>query len=286
MNIQACSPVFTGNIIPKTQTVQRQNILSRLLGVDTFVRTTFDIKKDLKDIRLKEKINEGRSREVYTTNFDGIVVGLAHGMKFKPKELKECDDPNGLILAKDDSGYVCLMKYIQGEPLYGKDWKVFCIKGKTHYMDNFDMILNLPDETFAEYIRNVIKIRKSGYNIDTINPNNYILKDNHIGIVDLEKCDINPIITLNDFDPFINNAHLLKVLTQMNNEEIIEFANKIRTFYTRMRKIAAREGYNLSKPSPLPYERHIDNAKAYLYCKQFKKLKNLINYWHNQSINN
>ena len=279
MKIQACSLIFTGNTIPKTKLVSRDYILAKLLGIDTFVRTTFDIKNDLKNIRLKEKINEGRSREVFKTNFDGIVVGLAHGAKFRPKELKEFDDPNGLILAKDGSGSTCLMKHIKGEPLYGKDWKLPCIKGKTHYLDNLDMILNLPDETFAEYIRKVIKIRKTGYNIDTVNPNNFILNDNHIEIVDLEKSSVRPVIKLGDFDPFIDNTHILRVLKQMNQEEREDLANKIKMFYVRMRKIAARENQNIGKPTPCLNNSYKDNAKVYLYYKKWKKLNELIEYW-------
>ena len=213
---------------------------------DNFTRTTFDINKDLKKVRLKEKINEGRTSEVFTTNFSGYVVRITRGSYFEPKALNPVDDPNGLTVAEDEYGFTKLMKHVKGEPLYGKDWIIDHVMPVRQYMNSFEKILNLPNETFAQYIQNVINIRKRGYDIDEINPNNFLLDGKQIRIVDLEKNpDITPQILIRDFDPFVNKYHLVRLFRRMPQEDLYEFAEKIKYFYNRLISIAQQMGYDL-----------------------------------------
>lgn len=279
MNIQIYSTAFAGVITPKIQAPTCKNVLPQTPVTDVFERTTFDLTKDLKKIKLAEKINSGVNADVYKTNFDGYVVRLLRGNEFKPNELKIMDDPNGLIVAANDSDTMRLMKFVKGEPLYGGGWKVLPSISKEDYMKYFNMISNLPDETFAEYIQNIIKIRNNGYNIDIFNPNNYLLHNNHIGIVDLEKQKVHYKLALEDFNPLIDEVHLLNVLSEMDYDEITEFAKKIRTFYDKIIRIAKEEGQYIGEPMLFPGTVHMDNAVSYLYYNKLSDLDYLINYW-------
>ena len=240
------------------------------LDSDTFTRTPFDVNNDLKRIRLREKINEGRTSEVYTTNFSEYVVRITRGMAFAPKALTAIDDPNGLTVAEDQYGFTKLMKHIKGEPLYGKKWIIDKAMPFKQYMNTFEKILNLPDETFAQYIRDVINIRQKGYDIDEINPNNFLLDGKQIRIVDLEeKPNIEPQILLRDFDPFVDKYHLIRMFRRMDQKDIQAFAEKIKYFYNKLIGIAQQEGHTLSIEEPK------DNG--------FAKRSHLINYLYYQN---
>lgn len=245
---------------------------------DTFTRTNFDINNDLKKVRLKEKINEGRTSEVYKTNFSGYVVRIIRGMYFEPKVLTPINDPNGLTIAEDEYGFIKLMKYIKGEPLYNKGWIIDHEMPVKQYMNTFEKIINLPNKTFAQYIQNVINIRKNGYDIDEINPNNFLLDGDRIRIVDLEKNpNTKPQILLRDFNPFVNKYHLVLLLRKMTLEDIYAFSEKIKYFYNKIINVAQQEGYNLN------IEELCDDSYAkrehlinYLYHKNWDMIKRLI----------
>lgn len=251
---------------------------SKVLHADTFTRTTFDVNRDLKKVRLKEKINEGRSAEVYSTNYDECVVRLAWGKKFRPKELKAADDPNGLILAEDEDGFVQLMKFVKGEPLYGKSWKILDTVSKKKYLKEFRKIKSLPDKTFAEYMREITKIRRNGYDIDDINPNNFILDGEHIGIVDLKKSEgVVPSLTVEDFNPLVNRFQLMRILKTMSPKEMHLFADEIKDFYDRIIGLALNHGYDLKMrkidSNDIAYRMYLVN---YLYYKDWAKIEELM----------
>lgn len=281
MNIQTCAVNFSSRTTALPLRKGRQcsrGLFHRLhLGSDTFTQTSFDVNKDLKKVRLKEKINEGRTSEVYTTNFSEYVVRITRGMAFAPKALTAIDDPNGLTVAEDQYGFTKLMKHIKGEPLYGKGWIIYKARPVKQYMNTFEKILDLPDETFAQYIRDVINIRKKGYDIDEINPNNFLLDGKQIRIVDLEeKPNIEPQILLRDFDPFVDKYHLIRMFQKMNLEDIQAFAEKIKYFYNRIMRIAEQEGHSLSIEEPkddgFAKKRHLIN---YLYYRDWDMIKRL-----------
>lgn len=246
---------------------------------DTFIRTTFNIDKDLKKVQLKERINFGRHADVYSTNFDGYVVRLIYGTKFNAKLLKKVNDPNGLVLAADSKNNIQLMKFVKGEPLYGNHWIGDNPISKKQYFKEFKKIKNLPDRTFAEYIRDIIEIRNNGYDIDDFNPNNFLLDGEHIGIVDLAKdSSIRPHIKLDDFNPFVDKNRLTGIMQTMTKIELHYFAGEIRKFYDRLINIANSEGYPISIPKTndngYAYRTHIIN---YLYYENWAMIKKLIN---------
>ena len=125
----------------------------------------------------------------------------------------------------------------------------------------------MPDESFAEYIRNVIKIRKNGYDIDEVNPNNLLLDGKHLNIIDLERRETEPIIKIEDFNAFINYHHMFGILKNMSQEERNAFADEIKSFLDRMAEISKKEGY----PIQIPELNHnkLQEITTYLYHKDW-----------------
>lgn len=238
---------------------------------DRFEKQSFDIADHLNEIQLKDEINEGIDAVVYKTNYDGYVVRVLKDKEFKPQNLEMLHNTNTIILASDKDDTEQLMKFVKGEPLYSKGWKFNIPMNKDEYMKHFDMIMNLPDKTFSDYISDVINIRKNGYNIDSINPNNFLLDGEHINIVDLEKSDIKPVIKLSDFSPLINLEHISKILETMSHDEIDVFSDKIKIFYDRMITLSKQQNQDVKMPE-------IDNTRLqsieeYLYHKHWDMLE-------------
>ncbi len=240
--------------------------------VDTFTKTTFNIAKELNNIECGKYINEGYSAIVYATNYDGYVLRICRNNKFIPRELKLVKDDNGLIIATNQSNTVQLMKYVKGEPLYGKNWNQFASAGKENYIKQFDIIRNLPDESFSEYIRKIINLRKNGYNIDSINPNNILLDGTHLNIVDIHRhSKIAPKIFINDFYPLIDRTHLREIISAMNLSEVCNFADEVKNLYDRIINVAKEEGFELDL---MP--REFNTCLYDLYHKNIDSLKYLI----------
>jgi len=283
MEIKSIALNFNG----KTNVLQRRRLASFVRNYfrtpktdgDVFVKSETNILDNLKKIKLKEQINAGRSAKVYKTNFDGYVIRLVHNCKFTPKELKPVNDSNGLIIAENGDNTIQLMKFMRGEPLYGNDWKISCPVSKTDYLKTFNIVRNLPDKTFSDYIQKVINLRKIGYDIDTINPNNFLLDKDTINIVDIDKHVIGPWtkIDLDDFNAFVNKRQIKYVIRNMNLLELRQYAKDIRVFYDRMAKIAQEEGYDIGTPKFRYISSDATNIIACLYNKKWLKLHRLVN---------
>ena len=285
MNIQCCTPFFTGRTQKITQSPVRKNQSLKSTGKDTFERTTFDVTKDLNKIELREFINEGRTRKVYKTNFDGIVAGLIHGGTLRKDTLKAFDDPTGLIIAKNDYDTIRIMRHIKGTPLYGYGWNVGKAVSKDKYMETFHKITALPDESFVEYIKNFIKIKENGYTIDTINPNNFLLYKNHIGMVDLDKMEkfdsAKPYkLEFKDFDALVNRHDIKQVLEEMSPTEIDTYSNEIKAFYDRIIKIAKKLGQEIQVPKIERCMPGREKTIYYLYYKDWEMLGRLVKSAH------
>lgn len=232
---------------------------------DGFADSTSYLLSHLKEIYPKEKINQGKDATVYSTNFDGYVLRLNHGTVFDSSKLKPVKTPNNYILAADKNDTMRIMKFVKGKPLYGLNWDIHRRISKEDYIKTFNEIKALPDKTFADYIKNIINIRKSGYNTDEINPNNILLDGEQLNIVDLTKEDVEPKIKIKDFDPLVNKYMLRRVLSNMSKGEIEKFADEIKNFYDRMIQIAKKEGYELCMPD-LDHGK-LQDITTYLYHK-------------------
>lgn len=269
------NPTNFFNIVPIKSCNTRLNnrYMSYLLSFtskDTFERQSFDISQNLKNIELGERINDGLDADVYYTNFDGYVMRVLKGAEFNPGKLEMLDNPDGIILASDKEDTMRLMKFVKGEPLYGKGWDINYPVTKDKYMENFNKIVNLPDKAFSGYMNDIVNIRKSGYEIDNTNPNNFLLDGNHINIVDLEKREVEPKLVPEDLYPLINYHHLPSVLQDMTNDEIRNFSDNIKVFYDRLVAIADKN--NLKLEIPEIDHNKIQRRDVYLYHKDWKYL--------------
>ena len=251
---------------PVTDCIQRSTMAARE-SRDCFVDSASNVLSHLKELQLGERINGGLEADVYHTNFEDYVLRLQKGEPFNPKKLKPLKDKTGLILAADERDTMRLMRYVKGKPLYGANWEIRTPISKEEYFEAFNEIKGLPDESFAEYIRNVIKIRKNGYDIDEVNPNNLLLDGKHLNIIDLERRETEPIIKIEDFNAFINYHHMFGILKNMSQEERNAFADEIKSFLDRMAEISKKEGY----PIQIPELNHnkLQEITTYLYHKDW-----------------
>lgn len=265
-NIAAYKPQNVRFSNPYMLSVNKTSFCSK----DTFERQSFDISQNLRNIRLGEKINEGLLANVYYTNFDGYVIRVLKDTEFEPDKLEMLDNPDEIIIAADKEDTMRLMKFVKGEPLYGKGWNINYPVTKDKYMENFNKIINLPDETLSNYMNDIVNIRKSGYEIDNINPNNFLLDGDHINIVDLEKKEVEPELVPEDLYPLINYYHLSSVLKDMTNDEIINLSDKIKVFYDRLITIADKN--NLKLEIPEIDHNKIQRKDVYLYHKDWQFL--------------
>ena len=217
------------------------------LKADTFTRTTTTSPIDFKSIKKDRFLNSGREAHVYKTNKEDYVLRIVNDHKYIPEEMIPVEDGNGLILATNSDNTVQLLKYVKGEPLYSEGWNIFYPHiSKDEYVETFNKIKNLPDESFAEFIRSLKNIREKGYDIDSFNPNNILLDGNHLHIVDIDKKpNVRNDIFMTDFVPVIDFFHMREMLSQMSKKEAKNLTDEIKSLFARFANIAKKEGCSL-----------------------------------------
>ncbi len=227
-------------------------------------------------IKPENFLGSGREAEVYKVNgnyilrIEKIKEKLKMPQDFKPhKDFFEGKN-YGQAVAVSKDGTVSINKFVKGKPLYGSNWNINKSITKEQYMKTFNEIKTLPDETFVDYIKDIINIRKKGYNIDSVNPNNFLLDKKKINIIDIAPDKVKPKIMLEDFDSLINKNQLYSLLKSMSKSEIKIFADEIKAFYDRMLKIARKEGYNFQIPSL--NNRELQDITTYLYHKNWNMI--------------
>ena len=207
---------------------------------DVFVKQAENI--DLSNIKLGRFINEGREAQVFESNYPDYVIRISHGKMLNPRELKKVEDTNCLIYATDEQNYVQILKKVQGEPLYGKGWYLLEDSSVDKFIIEFEKIRNLPDISFRNYFQNVLSLRKSGFNTDVVSPNNFLIDNNKINIVDIAQEEVESKLTIKDIYPFVDNFKLQKLLMSMSKEERDILIPKIRAFLGRMIRISRSAG--------------------------------------------
>ncbi len=60
------------------------------------------------------------------------------------------------------------------------------------YRDLLDIVSHYDDEVFSDLIEKIDEIYDAGYSIDCLNPNNFLLANNEINIIDLNKSSVKP----------------------------------------------------------------------------------------------
>ena len=240
--------------------------------------------KDILSLKLGKLINIGGSANVYELKgFEELyIVRLEKKSSFDIKKLKLVKNSSKYnpIVAQSKDGKISIQKKICGEPLYDKSWQKNLIEEIEPNLELFYGTLNkindLPDKTFIEYINNIIDIRNNHYNIDAINPNNFLLdlKNQKINFVDLEYSYINnDLIKIEDFFPLLNHFNLIRILSKLSPSEREQLQLFVRNFLDRMIKIAKQKGIILKMPK----------VSDYIDCSQGKNQKDIIYIYHNDT---
>lgn len=243
-------------------------------------------------VKCGEMINSGRSANVFTIEGWGnsYVARVEQDSIFSLKSLQHrYDSPLNPIIAENSSRTISIQRRIQGTPLYGAGWYERIMQKQLESVDNFYQTMNelnaLPDETYVDYIKKVIDLREGCWDIDTVNPNNYLLDlvNKRINIVDIEpKYKGAEFIKVQDFFPLINGPKLTQLMVQMTPDECSVLQKQVRNFLDRMIGIAKNEGIKLEMPHIDPKECQDDivyiyhNQLEYLEHK-FKKIRKFFN---------
>lgn len=229
---------------------QRVNVVPDVQA-DTFIRTTQPFAVDFKSIIRDKFINSGREASVYRTNYEDYALRINHKCEYKPEEMIPVFDGNGLILASNPKNTVQIQKYHKGEPLYGEDWYIVGANiSKDEYLETFNKIKELPDESISEYIKTIVNVRKCGYDTDPLNPNNIVFDGTNLNIVDIAKRKgIEPDIYITDFYPLLDFFHIREFLSAMNRAEFCKFTDEVEKFFDKIISVSGNMGYMLQKES-------------------------------------
>lgn len=211
----------------------------------------FDGQLYLLELKRGESINEGRSAVVYNIiGHPDLVTRIEFGRKFKPEKLSYKNaDPIRHIIAGTNDLSVTIMKKLKGFPLHGKHWHIMDDPVHYIYFPQLKALKSIPDEAFIKYYNDILELRKKGYNFDTKNPNNILYDSNKqiFNLVDIDPVKgIKPIVTIEDFYPFIDGVRLRHFYSKSSVETKKEIQKEVQIFLDRILKIGEEIGTNLS----------------------------------------
>ncbi len=226
MQIQTSSINFNSKIKPSHKLVKKHKdpYISPIVQLrsDTFVCEELEILNNLDKVTIVKYLNQGREAIVFETNYPGYLIRIEFGNAFNAKKLVPVNSDNGLVIAAYEDNTVQLMRRVKGEPLYGYNWRIVIPVSKDEYMQTFNTIKNLPDESFVKFIRDIVNIREKGHDVDIINPNNILLEGTNLNIVDISSvcAESQSSISVLDFDALVNRWHLDILAKNMTKREI------------------------------------------------------------------
>lgn len=212
--------------------------------------------KDSSGLKLGELINTGTYADVYSLDGwpNSYVVRIERtevGKSFNPKELIPSKDIENNILYETSDKLVSIRKRISGEPLHGKNWRNTSIPSPDDFRKTMAELFELPDQTYEKYIDDILLIRKRGFNIDTWNPNNYLLDkiNKRINIIDLlHSKHYGKDLEIKDFFGLLDSKRLNTLCYMKDKISLEELADIVTKFLDRMISIADKKGFKLEVP--------------------------------------
>ena len=213
--------------------------------------------------QLGEVINSGLEAVVYDIkNYKNLVARVPKNKNFNPFNLRPINGDIRGVIASCKSGAVTVMKKFEGEPLHGKGWDIRKRPVQEIFESTLDKLNELPDSTFSQLIDDIINIRKKGFDIDNINPNNFLLdiKSKKINIVDISKNKTGEQgIKLNDIiEPLLDDRRIM-YLDKIN----VSTKTKIKEFINRI--ISIGRSKNLYFAMEKPDYSKLQTSLVYLY---------------------
>lgn len=231
--------------------------------------------ENLPDLKLGAEINRGNEATVYNVkNNPDWVVRVEHKNKQDFSELGTNDfEDNPNVITSTKSGECQILKRLEGEPLYGKNWKIGSKISLIRYFQEIEKIKKIPDEAFAKYCRDVIALRKKSIEIDTINPNNilYDKEKKEFNLVDTKKkIGVQEKLYIQDFYPFIDAKRLPTLYKHSGDLARYAIGKNVREFLDRIIEIAKKEGYEIKVEDI--NRRWLQDFVTYLYHDDKKRL--------------
>ena len=215
-------------------------------------------------LKTGEHINSGYHADVYALQgWDNSYVVPRVIMENRPmldgRRLRPAEPNYDNIVYEYPNSSTSIRKRIPGEPLHGKFWnKPYMANSKT-FFETIKNLSEMPDRVFLGYIDDVVHLRESGFEIDTINPNNFLLDkyNGKINIIDIATADSRigyvERLQINDFYPFVDSNRIEDIIRDMSVPERKVLVKTVQDFLNRMIDIAKMRGYNLFVPKAGEY---------------------------------
>jgi len=200
------------------------------------------------DLKIGPRINGGRDAEVFDIQgHPDWVLRWEYDAVFSMRDMKMLENQDDVlgVVASNSDGTIKILKKLQGEPLYEKDWDIFRDPSPEETFIQLRNINKIPDEAFAKYYNDILDLRRNGYQVDVTNPNNilYDKKSKKFNIVDIKKSDsVTPKVIMRDFYPFLDGARALSLYKRLDNVTREEYAKTVRTFFDRIKNIVQSQG--------------------------------------------
>ena len=224
---------------------------NKLTGIsqDVFEKTqSFDFSK----MRLGNRINSGHEANVFEIlGTNDYVLRIKKEINFSPRLLKgliPTDKIDDITVASNADESIKVLKKISGQPLYGKDWDLFKTPDAKNYLSHFSELEQVPDKVFVDYLRQINELRKKGFDIDKLNPNNYLYdaSKQKINIIDTYKKQLkNPKLTLEELSPLVDGHRIERVFRQLGEDEKQDFIKRLQTLINRIVSAAKKEGIDV-----------------------------------------
>lgn len=221
-------------------------------------------------LKLGREINSGIQATVFNLKgFNSLVVKTN---SFNPESLKWSVDPFTKNLLSSPDKDTVIMEKVSGEPLFGKEWLMTETPFVTYYKYQLRKILAAPKEAFLGYIKSVVELRKNGYDVDYVNPNNilYDKKNKKFNIVDIGKDEPKDSKTLDIlyFGVFWDEVRLLNIYDKANFISRIQISNLVKKLMDKICDVAQKNGYkvDIEPLGQYPYQR----PSIYFYNNQRK----------------
>ena len=203
----------------------------------------------LKNLKLGKKINSGKYNNVYEIlDQPNLVARVDKDSDFKPENLSyHYNNPYKKIIAATPNNFVQIMEKINGKPLYGKNWSSKRVDAESFFIQ-LKQLESVPDEAFIKYYYDLLEIRKNGYDLDTVNPNNilYDEKEQKFNFVDISLHQNWEGVNITDFYPFINGAEVGTLYNCSTPEIQKKITQETRAFLHRIENIGNKIGVDLS----------------------------------------
>lgn len=285
MTIANIAKKAINNFATKTAKVARINThmsvpqAKKLMGLsqDVFEKAQ---KFNFSQIRLGNRINGGQDADVFEIlGTKDYVIRITKEIDFSPKLLKGLfpnDKIDDITVASNADKSIKVLKRIMGEPLYGKDWDLYKNPNMKDYFSCLSKLEQAPDKVFVDYLKDILELRKKGFDIDDINPNNFLYDEANqkINVIDIRKSSItNEKLTIYEIAPLLDGQRIRRIFKQLGNEEKESFIKRLQTFIDRIVSAAKKEGIDVEIEAI--DKNRLQSTLTYLYHND-KEMLNLI----------